>query len=191
MVIKDNIVTKGLSGMLGGVIVFRQVRGKTVVSNRPRKPVRQSELQRENRVRFRAASSYAKEAMHDPEKKERYKIRARKLNLPNAYTAALTDYLRRPVVNTVKRGGRANDLITIKASKNGFALASVDVTMTDAQGSPLKTCPATLKDRVKGEWVVRLPVEMLTVNGDKGNDCRVVVMARDHTGNVVRRAIAA
>lgn len=191
MVIKDNIVTEGLSGMLGGVMVFRQVRGKTVVSNRPRKPAKQSELQRENRVRFRAASAYAKEAMRDPEKKERYTIRARKLNLPNAYTAALTDYLRKPVVSTVKCSGRAKDFVTINASKKGFALASVEVTMTDAQGTPLKTCTATIKDRAQGEWTVRLPVEMWAVHGGHRGDCQVIVMARDHTGNVARSVIAA
>lgn len=174
--------------MLGGVVVYRQLRGKTVMANRPRKPTRQSELQRQNRQRFRAATMFARAAMQDPEKKERYRIKARKLNLPNAYTAAITDYMRRPAVNSVKCKGRSGDCITVKASKNGFALASVEVTMMDAQGSLMVTQAATLKDRHRNEWFARLPVEMRTIqNSYEG--CQVIVVAKDHTGNMVRSAV--
>jgi hypothetical protein len=184
-IVKNNIVTEGLSGMLGDVVVFRQLRGKTIMANRPRKPTRQSELQRENRQRFRAATLFAREAMKDPEKKERYRVKARKLNLPNAYTAAITDYLRKPTVNSVKCKGRSGDYISVNASKKGFTLASVEVIMTDAQGSPLITQAATLKDRGSNQWVARLPVA-LNAAAHRYKDCQVIVVATDHTGNMVR-----
>lgn len=191
-IIRGNILTKGLSGMLGGVVVYRQLRGKTVMSNRPRKPTRQSDLQRQNRQRFRAAALFAREAMQDPEKKERYRIKARKLNLPNAYTAALTDYLRKPSVNTIKCKGRAGNLMTIQASKKGFALASVEVALTDAQGTLLATHTASLKDRGRNEWVVQLPPALLPLKDtpDHEHRCNVVVMAKDYAGNVTYKAAA-
>jgi hypothetical protein len=97
--IKNNSLTAGLRGMIGDTIVFRQVRGKTIMSNRPRKPQYQSELQRVNRLRFREATAFARSAMRDPEKKEYFRRQARKLRLPNAYTAAITAYLRKTNVN--------------------------------------------------------------------------------------------
>jgi len=93
--IDNNIITKGLRGMIGDIIVFRQVRGKTVLANRPHKPRFQSELQKRNRELFRQATSFARGAMRDPEKKEYYGNLAGKMSLPNAYTAALTIQLRK------------------------------------------------------------------------------------------------
>lgn len=93
--IDNNIITKGLRGMIGDIIVFRQVRGKTVLANRPRKPRVQSALQKQNRQLFRRATSFARVAMRDPEKKEYYRNMAGKMRLPNAYTAALTIHLRK------------------------------------------------------------------------------------------------
>lgn len=92
--IDNNIITKSLHGMIGDTIVFRQVKGKTILANRPCKPRFQSALQKQNRQLFRQATLFAKSAMRDPEKKECYRKMAAKMNLPNAYTAALTIRLR-------------------------------------------------------------------------------------------------
>lgn len=93
----NNPLTRGLSGMFGNLVVFRNIRGKTIMANRPCKPRKQSELQRENRMRFREATVFAKAAIQDVQKKEYYRNKARNMKLPNAYTAAITDYMRRPV----------------------------------------------------------------------------------------------
>jgi hypothetical protein len=90
---KNNPITHGASGMIGGTVVFRTWNGKTFMYNRPRKPTKQSEIQKENRLKFKMAASYAKRMMNDPVKKEEYKQLAQKMNLPNAYTAAITEYM--------------------------------------------------------------------------------------------------
>lgn len=186
-IVKDNIITEGLSGMLGDVVVFRQVRGRTIMANRPRKPQFQSDLQRENRHRFKVASAFAKQAMQDPEKKEYYRAKARKLGLPNAYTAALTDYMRKPAVTSIKYKGNAHGNIAITAGKQGFSLASVTVCMVDAQGTPLATGTAVLKDRRRNEWTAKFARDLWTqhMTVDRECACRVMVMATDHTGNTV------
>lgn len=54
-----NAVTKGFSGSIGGLL-FRQVYGKTIVTQKPRLPKKQSALQRTNRLKFRDASYWAR-----------------------------------------------------------------------------------------------------------------------------------
>lgn len=43
-IIRDNMVTEGMSGMLGDMLVFKNYRGKTIVCKRPSKPRKQSVL---------------------------------------------------------------------------------------------------------------------------------------------------
>lgn len=95
-IVTNNPVTSGFSGMLGNLIVFRQLRGKTIIAKRPAPARHQSTWQRENRTRFRDATVFAKTAMRDREKKVYYWEKARELKLPNAYTAAITDFMRKP-----------------------------------------------------------------------------------------------
>lgn len=163
-IVKDNILTEGFSGMFGGTIVFRQLRGKTIVSNRPRKPQRESEHQRANRDRFREASYYAKAAMEDKQKKAYYTHKARQLRLPNAYTAAITDYMRRPVIVQMKTAitTTREGCITIVAGKQGFGIASVQVTALDSHGRRLRTYPATRHDTKARYWQCYLPAHLAT-----------------------------
>ena len=94
-IVRNNSVTQGFSGMLDNLIVFRQLNGKTIVAKRPRPARRQSAQQRENRMRFHDATVFAKSAMYDPQKKAYYWKMAQELKLPNAYTAAITEYMRK------------------------------------------------------------------------------------------------
>jgi hypothetical protein len=59
---ENNIVTHGLSGKIGDLLVFRQIGGKTIVSNAPRKSNSESESQKEHRRKFQRAVMYAKAA---------------------------------------------------------------------------------------------------------------------------------
>jgi hypothetical protein len=201
-IIKDNILTEGLSGMIGDVIVFRQLRGKTIVANKPRRPRSESAPQRENRLRFRTASAFAKLALKDPQKKAYYVAKARKLNLPNAYTAALTDYMRKPAITAVKCKDASRGRMTITAGKAGFSLASVTVTLLNSEGTSMAAGSAVLKDRRKNEWSVKLgdrsfseggtsPTNLIAMNKtDRECVCRVMVTARDHVGNSVDSPIS-
>lgn len=189
-IIKDNIITEGLSGMLGDVVVFRQLRGKTIMANKPRKPTTQSELQRENRNRFAKASAFAKHILQDPQKKEYYLQKARKLKLPNAYTAAITDYMRKPTVMAVKCRGNAGENVMIMAGKKGFSLSAVTVSLVNGEGVSIATSTATLIDRLRHQWKARLTPESEMQNYSR-KGARIVIMATDHTGNKVSNEMAA
>jgi hypothetical protein len=180
---KDNILTEGLSGMIGNVIVFKTVRGKTIMANRPRKPTRQSDLQRANRSRFRNATALAHAVMRDPQKKAYYWEKARKLKLPNAYTAAITDYMRRPAVTKVetpKNSGSAGKRLMITAGKKEFALTSVEVNLVDKQGISLGNRTAALVNQQKHLWVSHVPDDV------SENVAQIIVTAIDAAGNITR-----
>lgn len=123
-IIRDNLVTEGMSGMLGDMLVFKNLHGKTIVCKRPSRPRRQSVLQKENRNKFREASRWAKAILLDPQKREYYQKKARKLKLPNAYTAAIADYMRPTSVKQVNAYG---DTVTFSVAKKDFALRKVEV----------------------------------------------------------------
>ena len=93
----DNDITMGLRGMIGREFVFRSMNGKTYVSRAPRKQDKSKETprQRLTRTTFKEASAWAKRTLLDPERKTYYLQQARELKLPNAYTAAIQDYMRR------------------------------------------------------------------------------------------------
>src|SRR6218665_2894332 len=117
--ISSNPITSGLSGRLGDSLLFKTVRGKTFVSTIPRASSKaESAAQRSTRVNFREASNWAQLILLDPERKAYYRQRAKALRLPNAYTAALTDYRRK--VNFVQ--SRNGNTVTHSITKPGFNL---------------------------------------------------------------------
>jgi len=94
-IVATNPLLNGISGRLGKNLVFKILRGKTIVTSRPLLPTRESEQQRANRDKFKRASVWAKAELMHPGKKQHYQDRANKLKLPNAYTAAIKDYMSR------------------------------------------------------------------------------------------------
>jgi hypothetical protein len=132
--VKCNDITEGLSGRFGK-FVFRTYRGKTYVARRPSKPKKESEGQRSTRTKFRLATQYAKQMMADAERKAYYTEKAKTLALPNAYTAAITDYMRKPEVRQIdasKYNGKSGSHITVLANKKNFKLDRVSVVVTSS-----------------------------------------------------------
>lgn len=112
-IIKINSLVSTIHGSIGN-LVLRQYQGKTVLSSKSIPKQQQSELQRKNRSKFRHASAWAKAALLDPDKKVYYKNKAIKLNLPNAYTAALRDFLRKGNIHKMNQELKASSPEDIK-----------------------------------------------------------------------------
>jgi hypothetical protein len=87
-----NSPLEGLRGTLGD-LVFRTWHGKTFVHIKPGKPKRQTVAQKETRIKFAQAAYMAKAALQDNTMRRYYELEALRLNLPNAYTAALRDQM--------------------------------------------------------------------------------------------------
>jgi hypothetical protein len=78
--------------------------------------------------------------MESAEKKSYYKQKARQLKLPNAYTAAITDYLRRAKVRAVTRSSfspRKGAELYFVVSKYPFRPTRLDVQLYNQQGAVL------------------------------------------------------
>ena len=140
-IVRTNNVIRGLSGSMGSLVI-RNMRGKTIVSAKAKPRRKESPLQNENRMKFRMASGYAKRAMLDPDKKAYYWRKAKKLKLPNAYTAALSDYMRKGEVkeiDTRQYKGKAENTIRIHTRKKDFAIHKVSVSLHDRDGKMIES----------------------------------------------------
>jgi hypothetical protein len=180
---KNNVLTKGLSGMVGKQIVFRTWNGKTFISVAPKKPKKQSAVQKENRSKFKRATVYAKSMMKDPIRKAEYKDIAKKLQLPNAYTAAITDYMRNPQIEALdlaNYSGNGGEEIKVTVSKKGFEIQEVEVMIVDQNGEAIEEGKA-----VKGlgnEWLYK------TSNSfEERQSSKFLIRVRDKTGNIRER----
>lgn len=151
--ITSNIITKGLQGRLGDALVFKTMHGKTFVSIPARLPDKQkaSAAQRTTRVNFQQASQWAQLILLNPEQKTYYQQRAKALKLPNAYTAALTDYMRKPNVATTRNG----NTVTYSITKPGFTLQQVSVDKDETSQAPIAN--VTIRQR-NNKWLVHQPI---------------------------------
>ena len=129
-IVKNNVIIEGVSGKIGNH-VFKQVRGKTIICNPAPKPQKQSEPQKETRDRFRKASEWAKNILLDADQKTYYLKKAKKLKLPNAYTAAIADYMRSAKVMEVNQ---YDDKTTFVIHKKGFDVNKIDVVVSKDSG---------------------------------------------------------
>jgi hypothetical protein len=115
--------------MLGGIVVYRQYRGKTLLCNRPEKRNTITPHQQKMKSRFLEAVAFAKKMIADPATKALYQP-GPESKFTSAYAAALADYLKRPVIDDVDvtgYHGNEGDMIIVKASDIARTLT---VTMT-------------------------------------------------------------
>jgi hypothetical protein len=183
--IRNNNLTRGLSGMVGGQMVFRTWNGKTYLSNAPSKPKKQSKRQKENRMKFKEATAFAKRMMLDPVKKAEYKAIADKLELPNAYTAAITEYMRKPEIKKVDTSnytGKENEEIKVEVTKKNFEVQEVEVIIVDKNGVVIEEGKATKEPY--SDWVYKTTTTIHELEG-----IQFLIKARERTGNFVERRI--
>jgi hypothetical protein len=151
-IVTTNALLQGVRGTFGNTLVFKTMRGKTFVSAKARRPDKKKETaaQRNTRATFRQAAEWAQVTLLNPEKKFYYQQRAKTLKLPNAYTAAITDYMRKPKGTKVKQG----DSIIYNVSKKGFDVKQVNVQLTDTNDIPIQQ-PKLVTSRHNDGWFVR------------------------------------
>jgi len=75
------------------------------------------------------------------------------LKLPNAYTVALTDYMRKPKLKTFDS---YDNTVTCTVSKKDFQLKKVEVVIRKAEGEEVRTIIPS-----SGRWIFRLAKEEL------------------------------
>lgn len=176
---ENNPLLKHQSGMIGRTMVIRQVNGRTIISNAPRKRDQPTAHQLKTKEKFMRAVDYARRQMAVPEIKALYQ-KAVNRDLPNAYTAALKDYLNAPVVSVIDAGnykGQAGDPIFIVASDD-FEVRSVTVAIHDATGALLEGGEARKRDLHLEGWEYFATAANASPAGS-----RIVVTVKDRPGN--------
>jgi hypothetical protein len=177
---KNNVITYGLSGKIGDLLVFRQRDGITVVSKMPEQQKEASEKQTANRKRFQQAAVYAKIAVEDAETKDLYGEQAKKRKGLTAYNVAVADFFNAPDIDTVDLSaytGSVDDQIRIIVSDD-FAVKSVHVQINNADGSLVEQGFAL---RGAGNlWTYIATENNESLDGDK-----ILITASDLPGNIV------
>jgi len=139
--VKDNIVTRGLSGKLGKQIVFRHWSGATFLAKAPifSQSSAATEASVRNRQRFKEAVIYAKKVMNDPQLKQAYYSKRKPRQ--TAYNRAVQDFFSAPVIQEFDLSnytGEANSFIRVYAT-DGFRVNEVEVRIEDEQSQTVAT----------------------------------------------------
>lgn len=176
---KNNVITHGLSGLIGDLLVFRQRANKTIVADRPKpfsKPPTVVQLGIQDR--FKKAAQYAKTAILDPLVKAAYQAAA--LLGQSAYNRAFKDYQLAPEfdeeVNLSVYTGAIGDEISVSVIDD-FRVNEVKVQIIKPDDSLLEEGDAV--QSVNGlDWIYTCTVVNATVTGSK-----IIFTAIDLPGN--------
>lgn len=179
--IKNNPLLKGASGKMGDVVVYRNVRGKVIMANPPKRSEKEpTENQLEVRDRFLEAVEYANAVSEDAAAKAAYEA-----YVGDRYTsfraAAMADYLRYPRIRPIDTSlykGAVGDTIVIKVIKE-FKGLSVRVTIARNDGSVLEAGDA-VQQSGKLTWTYTATAVNATLAGTK-----LIVRVTDKPGNVI------
>ena len=175
---KGNVVTHGLSGTIGGMLVFRQLAGRTIVSKMPAVSGNVSEAQLANRRRFQRATLYSLGVMSDPEIAAAYGAKAKPGQ--SARNVAVADYFHAPDIHAIDvtgYRGLPGDVIRIEVTDD-FMVKEVKVVITRTDGTTVEEGFAT-QEPVGYEWKYVATTENPIQDGD-----RIDIFASDLPGNI-------
>ncbi len=175
---KDNIITHGLSGKVGDIIVFSQRNGKTIVSRSPKRKSEMTDKQKEHLEKFQKAVIYAKAALQNPTTKQMYDKAAAKKKGVNSYNIAVADLMNAPKIEQIDLSayaGQIGDVIKVKAYDD-FAVKEVTIEIQNADGALVEKGNAVDNGL---EWVYTATVNNPNLLGDK-----IIVRATDNPNNL-------
>lgn len=176
---RNNVVTHGLSGLIGDLLVFRQRANKTIVADRPKLSTKlPTAIQMEIRERFKRASRYAKSALKDLALKASYQLAAKPGQ--TAHNVAFADYQKAPEfyedVNLTSYTGTIGDEITVSVIDD-FKVKTVHVGIKTPDGVCLEGGYAVQSEN-ELDWVY-----VTTAANSKVAGSRIIFTAGDYPGN--------
>ncbi len=176
---KFNVLTHGLSGLVGDLIVFRQRANKTIVCGKPRPSTKAPTMVAlAIRDRFKRAAAYATSVMDNPTLKAEYQLTA-KLG-QSAFNKAFSDYQKAPEIyqdiDLATYTGAIGETIEISAIDD-FRVQSVHVKLVSVSDAIIEQGLAVQSPNGL-DWVYTITVENSDVAGSK-----LVITATDLPGN--------
>lgn len=150
MKVKLNPAIEGMSGQLGD-LVFREVRGKTVVSRKPVVTAEPTENQTAHRERFKLAAAYGRSVMADNIARLLYESIAQSRGVP-IFAVTIADYLNAPIIHNIDLSGYSRtvgNVIAVQATDD-IEVVNVHVSIQDDQGNTLEAGNAVNES---GRWL--------------------------------------
>ena len=170
-----NPVFKQINGQIGD-LVFREVRGKTVISQKADvSHLERSEAQLAAQARFREGALYGKAVMADPTLKALYAAAAKAKKKP-IFSLMVAHYFHAPTITAVSLDnytGAAGDAIQVTAFDD-FEVTAVTVSLVDG-GTVLESGTAVVEN---GRWT-----NTTTTSVTPGTTVTVTATALDRPGN--------
>lgn len=180
---KNNIITHGLSGKVGDLLVFSQRNGKTIVSKVPKERTGElSEKQEAQKQKFQKAVLYAKSVLNHPDKKQMYEAMSDQSEGVSTYNVAVADLLNAPKIEKIdltSYTGNTGDQIKITVTDD-FEVVSVSVKIENADGSMVEEGNATDNGV---DWVYTSTASNPDLSGDK-----ITVIASDNPANMSEKS---
>lgn len=176
---KFNVLTHGLSGLVGDMIVFRQKANKTFVSGRPKpstKPLKAISLA--IRDRFRRAAIYASSVMANLTLKAEYQSTTKPGQ--SAYNMAFSDYQKAPEIYedidlSVYTGAIGEEILL--SVLDDFRVDSVSVQIKSPAGAIIEEGPAVQTPNGL-DWIYTATAVNSELPGSK-----IIFTAKDLPGN--------
>jgi hypothetical protein len=174
---KNNVLTHGLSGTIGDLLVFRNKGNQVIVASRPKeRSTEYSESEKAHQQRFQRATIYGRTAVADPNLKADYIAAAKEGQ--TAYNVAVADFFHAPDIDSIDISGytgKVGEVIKIKVTDD-FKVSEVKVSIYNADGTEVEHGTAVQSNF--SEWVFTAQVANASVEGD-----RIEVKAYDLPGN--------
>ncbi len=176
---KRNVITYGLSGSLGELLVFRQRAGRTVIASRPRKTAKSATPAMVlARARFARAVAYAKACVKDPIKKAAYQAKAKAGQ--TAFNVAITDFQCPPEIEEMpdlrSYEGVPGNIITVSVIDD-FIVSTVLVQIISQETTVLEEGYA-VQDHNQLDWNYTVTAFNHSLKGS-----RIIFRAKDLPGN--------
>jgi hypothetical protein len=171
-----NVITYGLSGKVGDLVLFKQWFGKTIMSKIPVRTAAFTTGQLAIQEKFKQAARYAKNAIKEAATKALYLLKAGGGVQP--FNLALADYFSAPEIDQVitnSYSGAVGSLIEVQATDD-TKVTEVNVSIRAANGTLIEQGPATL-DETTGRW------NYTTVTNASAAGGKIIVTAKDLPGN--------
>lgn len=176
----NNIITHGLSGKVGDILIFSQRNGKTIVSKVPQKSNKVTEKQATQRQKFQEAVIYSKGILKDPVAKLEYEVEAKDRGI-QTNSVAIADFLKAPKIEEINLSeytGKKGDKIKIKAFDD-FKVKAVSVKIQNSDGSLVEEGNAMEEGLY---WVYTAKENNAELAGDK-----ITVRATDNPDNLAEK----
>jgi hypothetical protein len=182
---ENNVVTHGLKGKIGGLLVFRNRHGQTIVSKIPERSSRPlSEKQKEHQKRFQKAVIYATIATQVEETKDLYADAAQHKKGVTAYNMAVADFLNAPSIEDIDLSGYTGEIgseIKIIVTDD-FMVKFVHIQISNEDGSLLEEGEA--ENRAGALWVYKA-----SQNNPNSGNAKIEITASDLPGNITKEEV--